>query len=61
MAREIYETFGVDSLFPGELDFFAFWRVYAEAELKRGSGPPFSPKGVVLLDALEAQYLRIPQ
>ncbi len=61
MAREIYETFGVDSLYPGEVDFFAFWRVYAEAELKRGSAAPFSPKAVELLGALEAQYLRIPQ
>jgi putative zinc-dependent peptidase DUF5700 len=58
MAREIYETFGVDSLYPGESNLFAFWRTYAEAEAKRGSPPPYSPKTVALLDALEKKYLR---
>ena len=58
MAREIYETFGVDSLYPGESNLFAFWRTYAEAEAKRGNPPPYSPKAVALLDTLEKMYLR---
>lgn len=57
VAREIYETFGVDSLFPGVRNPFAFWRTYAEAEAKRGNPPPFSTKAVALLDALERRYL----
>jgi hypothetical protein len=58
IAREIYETFGVDSLFPGVYDHFAFLRVYAAAEAKRGNPPPFSPKAMALLDALRAAYRR---
>jgi hypothetical protein len=57
VAREIYETFGVDSLYPGVHNFFAFLRAYASAEAKRGNPPPFSPKSVALLDALEKKYL----
>jgi hypothetical protein len=57
VAREIYETFGVDSLFPGIANPFAFWRAYAEAEVKRGNPNPFSPKAVALLNALEKKYL----
>lgn len=56
VAREIYDAFGVDSLFPGVSNPFAFWRTYAEAEAKRGNSPPFSPKSVALLDALEKKY-----
>jgi hypothetical protein len=56
VAREIDETFGVDSLFPGLANPFAFWRAYAEAEVKRGNPPPFSPKAVALLNALERKY-----
>lgn len=59
VAREIYETFGVDSLYPGVHNFFAFLRTYAAAEAKRGNPPPFSPKAVALLDALERKY-RVP-
>jgi hypothetical protein len=58
MAREIYETFGVDSLYRGESNLFAFWRTYAEAEAKRGNPPPYSPQTVALLDALEKKYVR---
>jgi hypothetical protein len=57
VAREIYETFGVDSLYPGVHNFFAFLRTYASAEAKRGNAPPFSPKAVALLDALEKRYM----
>jgi hypothetical protein len=56
VAREIYETFGVDSLFPGVSNPFAFLRTYAAAEAKRGDPPPFSAKAVALLDALERKY-----
>lgn len=59
VAREIYETFGADSLYPGVHNFFAFLRTYASAEAKRGNPPPFSPKSVALLDALERKY-RLP-
>jgi hypothetical protein len=57
VAREIYETFGVDSLYPGVRNFFAFLRTYGYAEAKRGNAPPFSPKAVALLDALERRYI----
>jgi hypothetical protein len=57
VAREIYETFGVDSLLPGVRNPFAFWRAYANAEQKRGNPPPFSAKSVALLDRLERRYL----
>lgn len=57
VAREIYETFGIDSLYPGVHNFFAFLRTYASAEAKRGNPPPFSPKSVALLNALERKYL----
>lgn len=57
VAREIYDTFGVDSLFPGVSNPFAFWRAYAEAEAKHGNPPPFSPKSIALLNALEKKYL----
>jgi hypothetical protein len=56
VAREIYETFGVDSLFPGVANQFAFLRTYAAAEKQRGNSPPFSPKAVALLDMLEKRY-----
>jgi hypothetical protein len=57
VAREIDETFGADSLYPAVHDFFAFLRIYASAEAKRGNPPPFSAKSVALLDALEKKYL----
>jgi hypothetical protein len=56
IAREIYETFGADSLFPGEQSQFAFLRTYASAEKKRGNPPPFSPTSLALFDALERKY-----
>lgn len=57
VAREIYETFGVDSLYPAVHSFVAFLRIYASAEAKRGNPPPFSAKSVAFLDALEKKYL----
>lgn len=58
VAREILETFGVDSLLPGVYDPFAFWRAYGEAEVKNGRAWPFSAKSQALLDALEKRYVR---
>ncbi len=58
MAREIVETFGVDSLFPGLYDPIAFARTYASAERKRGNPPPFSEKTMKLFDAMAARFER---
>ena len=58
VAREIYESFGVDSLYPGVRNPFAFLRTYSAAEKKRGNPPPFSTKATALLDGLERKYLR---
>jgi hypothetical protein len=60
VAREIHETFGVDSLFPGVANPFAFWRAYGEAEVKHGRPWPFSPESQALLDALERRYVSKP-
>lgn len=57
LAREIYETFGVDSLFPGVKNPFAFWRAYGEAEVKHGRPWPFSSKAQALLDKLERKFV----
>jgi hypothetical protein len=58
VAREIYETFGVDSLYPGVSNPFAFWRTYGEAERRHGRPWPFSAKAQQLLDALEKTHIR---
>jgi hypothetical protein len=60
VAREIFETFGIDSLFPGVANPFAFWRAYGEAEVKHGRPWPFSPKSQALLDALEKRFVSKP-
>lgn len=60
VAREIYETFGVDSLFPAVYNPFALWRTYGEAEAKHGRPWPFSPKSQALLDAIESKYVKQP-
>jgi hypothetical protein len=57
MARTIQQTFGVDSLFPGLANPFAFIRTFAAAERSRGRPAPFSPKSVALLDSLEKVYV----
>lgn len=58
VAREIIETFGVDSLFPGERDPAAFLRTYAAAERVHARPAPFSPKAWRVIDALETKYWR---
>ena len=58
IAREIIETFGVDSLFPGIRDPAAFFRTYAAAERVHARPSPFSAKTWRVVDALEAKYWR---
>jgi hypothetical protein len=58
MAREIVETFGVDSLMPGIYNFVAFLRAYASAEAKRGNPPPFSAQALEKLNDIERRYIR---
>lgn len=58
MAREIQETFGVDSLLPATIDAFSMFRTYAAAEARHGRAAPFSAKTVAVLDAIEKKHLR---
>lgn len=58
MAREIIETFGVDSLFSGVADPAAFFRTYAAAEVVRGRPAPLSRKTWGVIEALESKYWR---
>lgn len=58
VAREILETFGVDSLFPAARSPAAFLRIYSSAELKHGRPNPFSPKARHVLDGLDSRYWR---
>jgi hypothetical protein len=57
MAREIVETFGVDSLMPGVMNPVAFLRTYASAERKRGNPSPFSPTSMAMLDRMEGEFV----
>lgn len=57
VAREAYETFGPDSLFPGVRNAFAFLRTYAAAERQRGHDAPFSAETMALLDRLDQRYV----
>jgi hypothetical protein len=57
VAREIVETFGIDSLMPGVYSPIAFLRTYASAEARRGNPPPFSAKAWSELAALEKHYV----
>ena len=58
MAREIIETFGVDSVFPAVSDPAALLRTYAAAERAHGRPPPFSTKTWRVIDAIDAKYWR---
>lgn len=58
MARTIYETFGVDSLFPGETNPAAFLRTYVAAEKSRGNPSPFTAKGWSVIESFERRYWR---
>jgi hypothetical protein len=56
MAREILETFGVDSLFPAVRDPAAFIRTFNVAEAARGRAPVLSRKAMQVLEMLERRY-----
>lgn len=56
IAREILETFGVDSLFPAARSPAAFLRTFAAAERKRGRADPFSPPARRELDTLDQHF-----
>ncbi len=56
IAREIYETFGVDSLFPAIFNPAAFLRTYASAEKTRSKPSPFSRKATRVIELLERRY-----
>jgi hypothetical protein len=56
IAREIYGTFGADSLYPAVTDPVAFLRTYAAAEVKHGRPAPFSPRAMKTLELLETRY-----
>jgi hypothetical protein len=58
MAREIQETFGVDSLRTCALDPATFLRAYSAAEQARGRPSPFSPRARAEIEALDAKYWR---
>jgi hypothetical protein len=58
MAREIFETFGIDSLMPGVHSPIAFLRTFASAEVKRGNPPPFSPAALSELATLEKHFIK---
>lgn len=56
IAREILETFGVDSLFPAARDPAALLRTFQWAERRHGRPDPLSPSAWRVLDALDARY-----
>lgn len=58
VAREISETFGVDSLRVAALDPAAFLRIYASAERSHARPSPFSPRAWSVIDGLDARYWR---
>lgn len=58
VAREILETFGVDSLFPGTRSPVAFLRTFRWAERRHGRPDPFSESAWRELEALDIRYWR---
>ena len=58
IAREISETFGVDSLRAAALDPAVFLRIYVSAERSRGRPSPFSPEAWRVIDGLDSRYWR---
>ncbi|HYK09294.1 MAG TPA: DUF5700 domain-containing putative Zn-dependent protease [Gemmatimonadales bacterium] len=58
IAREILETFGVDSLYPAARSPAAFLRTFQWAERRHGRKDPFSKKAWGVLDGLEGRYWR---
>ncbi|HEY2824066.1 MAG TPA: DUF5700 domain-containing putative Zn-dependent protease, partial [Gemmatimonadales bacterium] len=58
MAREIQETFGVDSLRAADLDPAVFLRIYAAAERQHGRPAPLSAGAWRVIDGLDRRYWR---
>lgn len=56
LAREVYEVFGVDSLYPAARDPLALLRTFRWAEQKRGRSDPFSAEAWRELDRLDDRY-----
>lgn len=56
IAREIYESFGIDSLFPGVVNPASFFRTYASAERAHGRTDPFSASAWRVIEAIERKY-----
>jgi hypothetical protein len=56
MARVIYETFGVDSLYPAAYSPASFLRTYAAAERARGRPLPWSPSTLRAIAKLDERY-----
>jgi hypothetical protein len=60
IAREISETFGMDSLRAATRDPAIFLRVYASAERRHGRPDPFSTEAWSVIDELDTKYWRSP-
>ena len=58
IAREILQTFGVDSLFPAAHSPAAFLRTFGWAERKHGRPNPFSDQALRELATLDDRYWR---
>jgi hypothetical protein len=58
IAREILDTFGVDSLYPAVASPAAFLHLFASAERRHGRPNPFSAAAWRELDTLDARYWR---
>jgi hypothetical protein len=56
MARAIYETFGVDSLYPAAYNPASFLWTYAAAERARGRPLPWSPSTLRAIAKLDERY-----
>jgi hypothetical protein len=56
MAREILETFGVDSLYPAAYSPAAFLRTFGWAEQKLGRPNPFTEPALRELAILDQRY-----
>jgi hypothetical protein len=58
MARTVYETFGVDSLFPSVTNPASLFRAYASAEGAGGRPAPFSAAAWTVIEGIERRSWR---
>jgi hypothetical protein len=58
MARTVYETFGVDSLFPSVTNPASLFRAYASAERAGGRPAPFSAAAWTVIEGIERRSWR---